>query len=163
MIWDATNGAHVRTLEGHTEGVNDIAWSSDPMYLASGSDDYSVRIWNIQRVRIFHSCPIGRFLTPSIDREFVSRPLQGMQTTSSVSILIPTEICWPAGVMMKQYRSGTSYKVIHATKVPSNYLINPLQAVSGSRQTPKNHSCTLGPCNSRQFQQRWNLSCIKLI
>ena len=51
MIWDATNGAHVRTLEGHSEGVNDIAWSSDPVYLATGSDDYSVKIWNVQRVR----------------------------------------------------------------------------------------------------------------
>jgi len=61
VIWDATNGVHVRTLEGHTEGVNDIAWSSDPMYLASGSDDYSVKIWNLQRVRTSHSCLNGRF------------------------------------------------------------------------------------------------------
>lgn len=64
MIWDATNGAHVRTLEGHSEGVNDIAWSSDPLYLATGSDDYSVKIWNVQRVRAPHLCPILRPLTP---------------------------------------------------------------------------------------------------
>lgn len=64
MLWDATNGAHVRTLEGHSEGVNDIAWSSDPVYLATGSDDYSVKIWNVQRVRASYLCPIGCPLTP---------------------------------------------------------------------------------------------------
>jgi WD40 repeat protein len=111
VIWDATNGAHVRTLEGHTEGVNDITWSSDPMYLASGSDDYSVKIWNVQRVRAPHSHPIGCPLTASVDRESVSRPLQATQTTSSVSTSIPMGICWPVAVMMKQCRSGTSYKV----------------------------------------------------
>lgn len=152
MIWDATDGAHVRTLEGHSEGVNDIAWSSDPVYLATGSDDYSVKIWNVQRVRASHLCPIGRFLNSCIDRESVSRPLQVMQTTSSVSILTPMGICWPAGVMMKQCRSGTSYKVIHATDAPSNYAIDPLQVAFGSRETPENDPGTFGPRDSRQLQ-----------
>ena len=74
MIWDAMDGAHVRTLEGHSEGVNDIAWSSDPVYLATGSDDYSVKIWNVQRVRESHLCPIEYFLTPLLTGNLCQDP-----------------------------------------------------------------------------------------
>ncbi|KAG8822016.1 WD domain protein [Serendipita sp. 401] len=49
IIWNALTGVHYKTLQGHTEGVNDVAWSDDSVYVASGSDDYSVRIWNVER------------------------------------------------------------------------------------------------------------------
>ena len=50
IIWNVLTGVHLKTLQGHTEGVNDVAWSNDSEYVASASDDYSVRIWNAQRV-----------------------------------------------------------------------------------------------------------------
>ena len=34
-----------RTIHGHSDTVNDIAWSPDGIRLASGSDDQTVRIW----------------------------------------------------------------------------------------------------------------------
>ncbi|KAK9475381.1 WD repeat-containing protein 5-like protein, partial [Dipodascopsis tothii] len=37
--------AYDATLEGHVQGVNDIAWSPCSGYVASGSDDKTVRIW----------------------------------------------------------------------------------------------------------------------
>lgn len=40
----------MRTLSGHTEGISDIAWSSDSELLASASDDKTVRIWNSETV-----------------------------------------------------------------------------------------------------------------
>ena len=64
---------------------------------------------------------------------------------------------------MKQCRSGTSYKVIHATEVPFNYAIDPLQVASGSRETPKNDPGTFGPSDSRRLQQGRHVSCIKFI
>jgi WD40 repeat protein len=33
-------------MEGHTEQVNSVAFSNDNKLVASGSDDYSVIIWN---------------------------------------------------------------------------------------------------------------------
>ena len=44
--WDvATNS--VETLLGHEQGVNDIAWSNDGQYLASASDDKTLRLYDV--------------------------------------------------------------------------------------------------------------------
>jgi COMPASS component SWD3 len=44
-LWDSYTGEIVRTLDGHTDGISDIAWSSDSNHLASASDDKTLRIW----------------------------------------------------------------------------------------------------------------------
>ncbi|KAH0542923.1 hypothetical protein FGG08_002692 [Glutinoglossum americanum] len=51
-IWDAATGKHSQTLEGHLAGISTIAWSPDSKTLASGSDDKSIRLWDIPTVRI---------------------------------------------------------------------------------------------------------------
>lgn len=38
--------AFVRSLRGHTAGLNDIAWAPDSRHLASGADDRTVRLWD---------------------------------------------------------------------------------------------------------------------
>jgi WD40 repeat protein len=43
-------GITLRTiLRGHTDRINRIAWSPDGRYLASPSDDKSIRIWDVER------------------------------------------------------------------------------------------------------------------
>lgn len=49
-IWDAYTGDIIRTLEGHTEGISDVAWSSDSEFLASASDDKTIRIRSLDDV-----------------------------------------------------------------------------------------------------------------
>ena len=36
------------TLRGHSNWVNSVAWSGDSQTLASGSDDKTVKLWNVQ-------------------------------------------------------------------------------------------------------------------
>ena len=54
-LWDSYTGKIIRTLEGHTEGISDIAWSNDSEYLASASDDKTIRIWKPDIVSTFIS------------------------------------------------------------------------------------------------------------
>jgi len=49
-IWSPETGEFLRNLIGHTQGLSDIAWSSDSVYLASASDDTTIRIWNVENV-----------------------------------------------------------------------------------------------------------------
>ena len=53
-IWSPFTGELIRNLNGHTKGLSDIAWSSDSVYLASASDDHTVRIWDVDSVRAMH-------------------------------------------------------------------------------------------------------------
>lgn len=50
-IWSPETGEFLRNLTGHTEGLSDISWSSDSVYLASASDDKTIRIWDVESVR----------------------------------------------------------------------------------------------------------------
>ena len=49
-IWSPFSGELIRNLNGHTKGLSDIAWSPDSVYLATASDDHTIRIWNVDSV-----------------------------------------------------------------------------------------------------------------
>lgn len=44
-VWNLATGERSHTLEGHTDTVNLVAWSGDGAYLATGSLDGTVRVW----------------------------------------------------------------------------------------------------------------------
>lgn len=45
-IWDCDTQTPYRTLKGHTDWVLAVSWSPDGRYIATGSMDNSVRIWD---------------------------------------------------------------------------------------------------------------------
>ena len=49
-IWSPFSGELIRNLNGHTKGLSDIAWSSNSVYLATASDDHTIRIWDVDSV-----------------------------------------------------------------------------------------------------------------
>lgn len=51
-IWHALDGKYEATLEGHTQGISDVAWSSDSQNLCSASDDRTIRIWSLATVSV---------------------------------------------------------------------------------------------------------------
>ena len=49
-VWDTLSGKLIHTFEGHLAGVSTISWSPDAATIASGSDDKTIRLWNVLTV-----------------------------------------------------------------------------------------------------------------
>ena len=48
-VWDASTGAALQHLSGHTGSVNSVAFSHNDMHIVSGSCDKSVRVWDASK------------------------------------------------------------------------------------------------------------------
>jgi WD40 repeat protein len=59
-IWDASSGAFLKTLEGHSESVWSVALSHDGMQVVSGSHDNTVKIWDASSGACFKTLDVGR-------------------------------------------------------------------------------------------------------
>lgn len=87
-LWKVSTGEEIAKLAGHTYDVRSIAFSPDGRLLASGSDDKTIKLWNVtntQEVKVNtlkgHNSPIwsvkfspdGRWLVSSSGERFMSK------------------------------------------------------------------------------------------
>ena len=50
IIWDVVTGERRYQLKGHTDNVQTLAWSKNSQFLASGSLDGDIRLWDIEKL-----------------------------------------------------------------------------------------------------------------
>lgn len=50
VVWDAATGRKLRTLQAHTRDIKCITFSPDGLYVATGSDDRTVKLWETARI-----------------------------------------------------------------------------------------------------------------
>ena len=50
-LWDVNTGKEIRTLTGHANWVNSVAFSPDGKFLASGSADCTIKLWQVHSGR----------------------------------------------------------------------------------------------------------------
>ena len=46
IVWDAETGDRLFTLSGHSQGINDVAYSPDGTLIATASVDRSAKLWD---------------------------------------------------------------------------------------------------------------------
>lgn len=51
IIWDPRTGSMIHKLEGHKQYVTSCAFSNDNQLLASGSNDRTIIIWNLSKIK----------------------------------------------------------------------------------------------------------------
>jgi len=51
-VWDVRNGEMIMKLDGHTDSVTNVEFSSDGKYLATGGMDGQVRIWSVEEKKL---------------------------------------------------------------------------------------------------------------
>ncbi|GHO72757.1 hypothetical protein KSD_05280 [Ktedonobacter sp. SOSP1-85] len=50
QVWNAQTGAQLLTYQGHRDTAWSVAWSPDGNFLASGSADHTIQIWEAPRL-----------------------------------------------------------------------------------------------------------------
>lgn len=74
-VWDATSSMELgEALQGHAKRVRSVAISTDGRWILSGSDDCTVRVWNMESQE-----PVGDSLRshsgPVLEVKFVTATL----------------------------------------------------------------------------------------
>ena len=73
--WDIRSGKSVADLLGHTQTINALAFSENGCYMASGSDDGSVKLWDLRKMANFHTIAGSGAAVKAVKFDFSGRYL----------------------------------------------------------------------------------------
>ena len=67
-IWDLRIGRSILVLEGHVKGILAVDFSANGYQVASGSEDHSVRVWDLRKKRSLYTIPAHQSLVSQARR-----------------------------------------------------------------------------------------------
>ena len=47
-LWSVETGQEIKTLVGHSDDVNSVAFSPDGKTVVSGSEDNNIKLWSVE-------------------------------------------------------------------------------------------------------------------
>jgi WD40 repeat protein len=62
-VWDPSTGAHLHTLEGHSDEVNAVQFSPDGSKLVSASSDKKVMVWDMNTNSLVQTIDVGGYVS----------------------------------------------------------------------------------------------------
>lgn len=106
-VWGANTGKLIHTFEGHLAGISTISWSPDGATIASGSDDKTIRLWNVLTVSLSFLSVLKSELMSFFRAKHTEHPSSGTTTTFTPSPSPPKATCSSAVLTTKPFSSGT--------------------------------------------------------
>ena len=97
IILNTITGSHMAVLSGHTDCVESLVFSSDGTSLVSGSDDYTLKLWDVQTggvVKTFHG-HTDKVFSVSISADYTTI-VSGSEDKTVCLWDIQTGACHPA-------------------------------------------------------------------
>ncbi len=82
QLWDVETGRCIRTLRGHTRGVNSVELSADDRLALSGGDDETIKLWEVETGRCIRTFVHSQ----SVDFARLSTDAQRAASVSSESL-----------------------------------------------------------------------------
>lgn len=119
-LWDVERGVCIHTLTKHQEPVYSVAFSPDGKYLASGSFDKCVHIWNTQVSPLPRGCSRSFPRGAPLGHVWVPRAQHGTGEAVPGGHLGPTRLPGWVGHSWSPAACGSPCKGHPSTPVPSS-------------------------------------------
>lgn len=62
VVWNKSNPTVAYKLTGHLGNVNSIAFTQDSKYLVSGSQDKTIKVWDLSVKSVLHTITVGQYV-----------------------------------------------------------------------------------------------------
>ena len=117
-------------MNGHTESIRTIAFTRDERYLISGSNESSIRVWNLKSKNLLKTCDFDNsfdtfLLLNCIEKKTEANSVYCSKTLSPLRINLAHIYCYLSypGLLKVAYDNGVPIKIDSTGKSPLFYAI----------------------------------------